>query len=239
MLSPWLHPSSCCPPPCPFCSPPATPPPFVHRQLKLLPCFSPPRMYQLLSNSGALGQKHWISKPLEAPGTATSQPSTRYQLPSLSVPPAFLIHFRVVMVWNERKRMNLSTIQPFFFYWSWWFTLMGFTLCLKGLGMHPHTLPMVQLTSNDLVKCNILAVHSLARGMFTLLFCNAAFQSNVSEQTKTTTFLSKGKDAACLVSHWLNLSFLDSWIWLSLGMYHRIQNKFAQVRGLARPTVAH
>lgn len=49
---------------------------------------------------------------------------------------------------------------------------MDFTLCLKGLGMHPHTLPMVQLTSNDLVKCNILAAHSLARGMFTLWqFC--------------------------------------------------------------------
>lgn len=48
---------------------------------------------------------------------------------------------------------------------------MGFTLCLKGLGMHPHTLPMVQLTSNDLVKCNILAAHSLACGMFTLWQC--------------------------------------------------------------------
>lgn len=71
--------------------------------------------------------------------------------------------------------------------------------------------------------------------MACLLFGNAAFQSNVSEQTKTTTFPSKGKDALCLVSR-LNLSFLDSW--LSLGMYHRIQNKFAQVRGLARPTVA-
>lgn len=73
--------------------------------------------------------------------------------------------------------------------------------------------------------------------MACLLFGNAAFQSNVSEQTKTTTFPSKGKDALCLVSR-LNLSFLDSWIWLSFGMYHRIQNKFAQVRGPAGPTVA-
>lgn len=73
--------------------------------------------------------------------------------------------------------------------------------------------------------------------MVCLLFGNTAFESNVSEQTKKTTFPREGKDAACLVSHWLILPFLDSWIWLSYSTYHRIQNKFAQVRGLARPTV--
>lgn len=113
MWSPWFHALICCPPSCPFCSPPAMPSPFVHRQLKLLPCFSPLCMYQLLSNSGVLGQKHWISKPLEAPGTATSQTSTRYQLPTLSVPQVFLIHFGIVTVWNKREKE--WSLQPFFF----------------------------------------------------------------------------------------------------------------------------
>lgn len=71
-----------------------------------------------------------------------------------------------------------------------------------------------------------------------LLFGNTAFQSNMSEQTEKTAFPREGKDAACLVSHWLILPFLDSWIWLSYSTYHRIQNKFARVRGPARPTVA-
>lgn len=113
MWSPWVHALICCPPSCPFYSPPAMPSPFVHRQLKLLPCFSPLCMYQLLSNSGVLGQKHWISKPLEAPGTATSQTSTRYQLPTLSVPQVFLIHFGIVTVWNKREKE--WSLQPFFF----------------------------------------------------------------------------------------------------------------------------
>lgn len=60
----------------------------------------------------------------------------------------------------------------------------------------------------------------------------------VRENQKKTTFPREGKDAACLVSHWLILPFLNSWIWLSYSTYHRIQNKFARVRGPARPTVA-
>lgn len=71
-----------------------------------------------------------------------------------------------------------------------------------------------------------------------LLSGNTAFQSNASEQTEKAAFPREGKDATCLVSHCLILPFLDSWIWLSCSTYHMIRNIFAEVRGLAGPTVA-
>lgn len=99
--------------------------------------------------------------------------------------------------------------------------------------MHPHTLPMVQLTINDLVKCNILAAHSLACGMFTLWQCcfseqrvRANQNNHFPQQREGCSLL--GKQTQPVI--YGQLAF--PW------HVHRIQNKFAQVRGLARSTVA-
>lgn len=54
--------------------------PSIPTQLKLLPCFSPPCVCQLLLNSSILGQTHWISKPLAALGAVKAQPI--YQIPA-------------------------------------------------------------------------------------------------------------------------------------------------------------
>ena len=213
--------------------------PSVRTQLKLLPCFSPPRVYQLLSNGSILGQSHWISKPSEAPGTATSQPSTRYHLATLSVPQGFLIHFRIATLWNktlrriklpnsffQRKKQSMNVI----------YTNKLFFVFEGARNTSPHTFHGLAdkqwLSKRHYFSC------SLSSGWYAYSLAILLFRATCQSEKNPPTFPREGKDAACLVSHWLILPFLDSWIWLSYSTYHRIQNKSAQVRGLARPTVA-
>lgn len=92
------------------------------------------------------------------------------------------------------------------------------------------------LTSNGLLKCNISSAYSLLDCILTLWqYC---FLEKCVTANQKTTISREGKDVSCLVSHWLILPLLDSWIWLSYSMYHRMQTNLHRSGGLDRPTVA-